>query len=726
MRVTLRRPLLAVLVVVLSFSSNLAGQAGQGAPNQLVIERATADTAAGRLYIYGRGFLAPVRVALGGQALPVESATASAIVALLPALDPGTYRLEVRGRRPVDFDLLSLTLGATGAAGPAGPTGSQGPQGPQGPQGVAGPAGPAGPPGATGPAGPPGPEGPAGPQGLQGVAGPTGPEGPAGPTGPAGGSSQLLVTPTPSDFGSVKLTESAQATLQVINVGATSTGPLGFAISGAASADYSLPASACSGAVLSPGASCAFTVVFAPTAESLRAASLSISASPGGPAGATLLGTGLPAPVAGSCELPGDSYFGCDFYAASLLTYEFSRATFSFGIAVTNPGDTSANVSITQGAASITSAVVAAGGTQYFSLPWVNALASASGTGMVTDGAYRVQSDAPVAVYQMNPLHAVVSGSPSYTADSSLLLPVHRLTGNYRAVTWPTFSGSYPGYVAVVATEDNTSVTLAGSFQGGGGFPASGGTMTLNRGDVLQVLSAGTDISGSLVTASAPVAVFGGHSCTNVPVPVGYCDHLEEQASPIEALGTEHVAAVPFNATGTPRHYVKIVGTVDGTTLTYDPVQPGAPTSVNAGESILFEATDHIRITSSSPVVVVQALEGGSAFAGSLTAGDPAMGAVPPTHQFLNSYTFVANPSWAENWATVMAPAGATITIDGTPIPGASFEPVGDGTWAVAHVALPATPDPHVAAGSQPFGLVVYGYGGYASYIYAGGMNLAH
>src|SRR5439155_1372761 len=120
-------------------------------------------------------------------------------------------------------------------------------------------------------------------------------------------------------------------------------------------------------------------------------------------------------------------------------------------------------------------------------------------------------------------------GAFSYTNDASLLLPSNAWTGNYRVAARNTWSG-YPGLYAVTAAQDNTMVTLGpsatgGNIKSGAGVAANGtGTITLNKGDVLQVLSNGngltndpSDVTGTLVTASLPVQVIGGHECTDVP-----------------------------------------------------------------------------------------------------------------------------------------------------------------------------------------------------------------
>ena len=37
------------------------------------------------------------------------------------------------------------------------------------------------------------------------------------------------------------------------------------------------------------------------------------------------------------------------------------------------------------------------------------------------------------------------------------------------------------------------------------------------------------DYTGVYVTATKPVAVFGGHECAQVPVGTKFCDHIYEQ-----------------------------------------------------------------------------------------------------------------------------------------------------------------------------------------------------
>ena len=72
----------------------------------------------------------------------------------------------------------------------------------------------------------------------------------------------------------------------------------------------------------------------------------------------------------------------------------------------------------------------------------------------------------------------------------------------------------------------------------------------------------------------------------------------------------------------------------------------------------------------------------------------------------------------------MIAPAGASIIVDGAPLPASELEPVGDGSFLVARHALSKT-DFHSASGDMPFGIVTYGYGDFTSYMVPGGLDLA-
>ncbi len=468
---------------------------------------------------------------------------------------------------------------------------------------------------------------------------------------------------------------------------------------------------------------------------------------------------------AGDCANVGTSYIGCEYYAVTMSNSELNQSVFAFSVSVSNTSSTTATVTISGPAGFTGGGTIAAQSIVQYTLPWVPALscggggctgflANAGGTVKVAGGAYHIKSTEPVVVYQFNPRDyqenvtcASDGTSPpchSFTNDASLLLPVNAMTGNYVVVagaTWDFPSDTayeFPGNVAIVGTVDGTSVTYTApagnAIQAGAGLSTTTGTVTLNHGDVLQVAAAlngtatafGSDQSGAIVTATQPVEVFGGVDCTYMPTTVPACDHLEEIIFPLETLRSDYLVALPTNQNGTPAQYIKIVGTAAGTTLTYDPAIAGAPATIGAGQSSFFHVTQNFRVTSSHPIIVGQFMESENNFTASATAGDPASSVAIPQAQYRASYQFVAPPSYQQNWVNIIAPTGSTITVDGTAYTSGTNIGASSGYWTkpVSLCAGTGCTGVHTATGTAGFGIQVYGYGEYTSYMYPGGLNL--
>jgi hypothetical protein len=255
----------------------------------------------------------------------------------------------------------------------------------------------------------------------------------------------------------------------------------------------------------------------------------------------------------------------------------------------------------------------------------------------------------------------------------------------------------------------------------------------LGAGDVLQVLTApaggepdGSDLTGTRIRASRPVELIGGHTCTYVPYNTSACDHLEDVIPPLSTLGREHIVAAPLIPTGgfTPKiELVRILATVDGTTLTYEPEIPGAPTEIaTAGAYVELAAlNDDFVITSDEPVIVTQYMIGQTGGEGN--AGDPSMVTTIPSEQFRSSYEIHAEPEFDVNFITVVAPDGAEVLLDGVPL--LPFQAIGGTGYAVTRTPLQLALDGyHRLTSEAPFGVYVYGYGIYATYWFAGGQRM--
>jgi hypothetical protein len=439
----------------------------------------------------------------------------------------------------------------------------------------------------------------------------------------------------------------------------------------------------------------------------------------------------------------GTSYVGCEYYP--VVTANMVDEVFDFAVVVANSSAVDATVTFDGGslAAPIT-ATVPAGRVTVQNLPWQQALklcdtnpSDCQGVFQPTSafaigGSYRVRSTQPVTVYQFNPLEYTLDGTQySYTNDASLLLPTNAWRNDYYAAAYPA-AGGFPGMLAVIADSDDTHVTIdaRASTPALGVVPAIGPglpqTLTLNRGDVIELASINGDYTGSHVTSNKPVEVISGHYCTDIPLNTSACDHLEESMFPTETLGSHYVVNAPAMdpLPAGKVEVVRIIATRANTTISYDPAQPGV-------ESLLAEPGDMIEIANNSssfainasaPVLVAQYMEGEQMGGGQ---GDPAMALAVPVEQFRSSYLFHAPINYQSTFVDVTAPLGATVMLDGTQL---SFAPIGTTGYAVARAedidTGPNHDGNHTITGNMKFGITVYGYGQYTSYWYPGGLDL--
>lgn len=439
----------------------------------------------------------------------------------------------------------------------------------------------------------------------------------------------------------------------------------------------------------------------------------------------------------------GLSYLGCDYYPTVTSTGVVNA--FEFAVVVANASGATAKLRIERGAQTITDTTIAAGSVKVVKLPWVAELKGLKTTPsqLLADGAYHLRTDQPVTVYQYNPLDYKKGDLFSSVNDASLLLPVNTWSGDYWIVARDTFyyatgKESYPGFYAVTAGVDGTTVTLAPGATGkkvraGGGVAVDGtGVIAMNQGDVLQVMSGDApnndgapDVTGTHVTADRPIQVIGGHFCTYIPPDKGYCDHLEEALLPFEALGRDYIttpALIPGGGNLPKPHMVRIVATTDGTTLSYDPQPPGAPAAIaKAGEWVEIAKTGlDFRITANHKIVVAQYMQGQTAGG---NTGDPAMAIAVPVDQFRANYLFHSPLNYEKNYVNIVAPTGVAVTLDGAPVGG--FVAVGGTGYSVARPLLANNADGnHAITAPEPISISVYGYGQYTSYWYPGGLDL--
>ena len=424
------------------------------------------------------------------------------------------------------------------------------------------------------------------------------------------------------------------------------------------------------------------------------------------------------------------SYIGCDYYPTVTLQHDsYNSGTKIFAAVVANTTGSDANVTVTRGDMMIKQCVVPAGSVVAETLPWVTALTKGLGpTALTADGAYRLRSDQPVTVYQYNLLYAGASN------DTSLLLPVNAWTGEYVVASYQhADNNNYPGFYAVVAMADETTVSLTpsatgGKVQAGGGVAADGtGQVVLQAGDVLQVATAtGGDLTGTRVSADRPVQVIAGHKCTQVPAAAPLCDHLEESMFPLDALALEYLVVPPVQSPDAMKDHgqvVRVIASADDTTLTFTPDQGVATQLMKAGDFVeLVSTTAKFKVAADKKILVSQYMVGQG---GGFGEQDPSMILAVATEQYRKDYLFHAPTSWTVNYVDVILKSGTQVSVDGVAIAG--FIKIPQTEYSVAHVKLSNLGDGnHTLTASDRVGISVYGVQDFGSYWTVGGLDLDH
>jgi len=371
------------------------------------------------------------------------------------------------------------------------------------------------------------------------------------------------------------------------------------------------------------------------------------------------------------------------------------------------------------------------------------------GTGLAAP--FHFTSTAPVIAYDIYPY----GGANSHVTSASLLLPVSAWGTNY--VGADPHQGAMLGsenvmpYLQIFASQDNTQVAIQApvAIVGGAGVAAVAqgavGHYMLNHNQYLQ-LQQTAELGGSLIKSDKPIAVWGGIPCMNEPEGQLYCDSAHQQLPAVPLLGSQYAAAQYANRGGGDTPFWRVVGAVDGTTLTFSPPQAGAPATLNAGQTIEFSSTDPNFVLFSQdgdhPFYFSELMSGGGDPPDPLDGipggpfqgfGDPDWVNVVPPLQWLRSYLFFTDPTYAKTDLVFIRGQGSDgafhdVTLDCFGAI-AAWTPIGNAPYQVARVdwAMQAgncSNGVHTATSEAPFGLTVWGTDIDTSYAYPAGMSV--
>ena len=293
------------------------------------------------------------------------------------------------------------------------------------------------------------------------------------------------------------------------------------------------------------------------------------------------------------------------------------------------------------------------------------------------------------------------------SADGYLALPTPGLGTRYYVMSYVStlFTGSE---FAVAATQNNTTVSITPTAAGATKSAGVVFTVLLNSGETyLFANPAHADMTGTLVTADKPVAVFSGHRCANVPSSTSYCDYLVEQLTDVTRWGKTHHTSL---FSGRARYTVRIIASQDGTTFTTIP--SGMVGTLNAGQFAEVDLTGAGEFVSNNPVLVAQFMRGYADDAAG--KGDPNMVFVTPVEQAVTNSTFgvhglAGTPGAFINVVTETASL-ASLRLDSLAVDTMLFSPIG-GASIYSTGTIPVSPGAHTLQGTGAYSALVYDYG---------------
>lgn len=484
-----------------------------------------------------------------------------------------------------------------------------------------------------------------------------------------------------------------------------------------------------------------------------------------------------------ACEAAGDepSNMGCEFWAVDLDLSDgiTDPASAPWGLAISNAGQAPADVTIELNEAgfgeplnpvTINQSTVQPGELLEVVMPTREIDCgskpndrAAPGT-CLTSNAFRIRSTAPIVVYQFN------NWVHHWSSDASLLLPTTSVGKKYRVIGWPS-AHSYPlpgafvqrGYVTIVGVAEATHIKVIPSWRikGNGPIPATpaGGVIELDIGpfDVVNLETDDStlaeclqmqtppycaDLTGTIIEANAPVAVFSGTESSGVAPPddapkpplwdeeMGGCclQHLEEQLHPLDSIGRKFVVTrSPVRSNPELSSYeepdvLRFMGVAATAQVTTNLPPPMDSFTLQPGQVIDTWTQKDIVVSATEPIFVAQFLVVQGYVNSGQPDGDPSFTVFPPVEQARTEYVFLSPKGWKRAFVVIAAETGTNVTIDGAVASGCtvSFAGTLDGKLYEAR-RCPLSEGVHRLSGNAPFGIMAYGFGDADAYSFAGG-----
>lgn len=321
-----------------------------------------------------------------------------------------------------------------------------------------------------------------------------------------------------------------------------------------------------------------------------------------------------------------------------------------------------------------------------------------------------------------------------YLSDAYTAFPTPSLGFEYVAMSHPSDDRTrFHGVVTIIATDDATDVritptatTMSGALAG---FEYG---ITLNRGEVYVMYPANahsTDMTGTRVRSSKPVAVVSGHRATHI-LATDATNSLLEQMMPVADWGRRFYSA---QLPGQDSAIYRVYAASDGTEVR---VNGRRIATLSAGRTAQFGSPSSAVIEASAPVMLAQYTTHFPADSGE-PSGDPSMMMLNPLESYTESFVW-STPTLAprmfpgdtlgyttvrfDHYVLVTAPANGreSVRLDGAPL---AFDiTYNDGAYYSAIRKL--SPGVHTLSAQVPINAQLFGYSEFDAYSMPAGVRL--
>ena len=354
--------------------------------------------------------------------------------------------------------------------------------------------------------------------------------------------------------------------------------------------------------------------------------------------------------------------------------------------------------------------------------------------GMFNNKAIHVTSDKPIAMYAYITRSAI--------SGATICLPVNVLGREYFSMNFTQASNenNSNSYFTVIGVLDSTTVEITPSANTKNGWIANNTySISLNKGQIYQVLGTTNGLNGVDLTGSKIKSVGGTSGCKRIAVfsgsgkiriPSSGCsqntsDNLFQQLYPMASWGKKYLT-VPsysrvFNYYRVARSDTTANVFVNGTLI---------PSSSFTNNWYQFSGSSPNLVESDKPICVGQYFTT-QGCDGNPSPYDPDMIMLNPVEQNINNVTLISSNLYASppqhHLHVIMRNAGtgiSTFTFDGAPVPSSS--------WTThpyesnySYLYLPnVTQGYHTLASDSGFNAIAYGYAPAESYGYSAGSNV--